>query len=61
MSEIIKFLQTENSRVSYGDKWLYWDEVSAMWVIMQQKYGQRTKTLEITDNEEKAIRILKSE
>jgi len=60
MSEIIKFLQIENSKVSFDNKWLYWDEVSSMWVIKQQNYHQKTKILGVTENEEKAIRILKS-
>ena len=61
MGEIVKFLQTENSRVSYDGKWMYWDEVSNTWVIKIQRYKQRVKTLGIADTEEKAIRLLKNE
>ena len=44
-------LKVKNTRLSYEDKWLYYDDTSNEWVINEQQYGQRVKEIFRTASE----------
>jgi len=57
---IIEFLKQENAKISYGDKWLFYEDYFEEYVVMQRKYRTKeNKILIRTNNEEKAIAVLK--
>ena len=55
---IIEALKREdkNVRLSYGDRWLIWDETIDNWVVYERKYAAKsTKIFYSGDNEGDAV------
>jgi hypothetical protein len=54
---IKQFLQKGiSTRLSFGDKWMYYDNDTGYWEVREHKYKQRENKLLIsTRNEEEAI------
>ena len=44
-------LKIRNCRLSYEDKWLYYDDTTNEWVIMEQRYSQKPKEIFRTPSE----------
>ncbi len=43
---IEEFLKEENARLSCGSRWLYWDEDTDDWVVLdRQPYAKKNETL----------------
>jgi len=55
--DIIGFLKKGISvRLSYGDRWMYWDEEEGGWIVREHKpYSRVSTVLSATTNEEEAI------
>jgi hypothetical protein len=55
---IVEALQTENLRVSAGDRWLCGNGAGG-WVVYSRSYGQKkTRCLIDTQSEQKAVAML---
>jgi hypothetical protein len=61
---IVEALKNENIRISYGHRWLYFDQSSYEWVVIERPYGKK-KNIELfrglSIEEEKAVNILLAE
>lgn len=46
-------------RITYGNRWMYWDDASGQWAVREHTYGQRGTTMVIeTDSEQTAVDAL---
>lgn len=59
MNLIKALMENEQIRVSYGNRWIYFDKVSDEWVCMEHKYGakksQRLASSPVSDNVVKVL------
>lgn len=58
---IVWALKNKSTRVSIGsgDRWLYWDETSKEWVVMEHRYRRkRSSELVRTESETLAVGVL---
>jgi hypothetical protein len=58
---IVEALKEENIRISNGNRWMYFDQSSYEWVVVERPYGKK-KNIELfrglSIEQEKAINIL---
>jgi hypothetical protein len=58
---ITEAMKEENIRITWGNRWMYFDETAYEWVVCERPYG-RKKNKELfrglSIEEEKAVKIL---
>ncbi len=57
--KIIEALTFGGVRLTYGARWLVWDEVFETWIVYERRrYMRNTKTIVETKSEEEAVNKL---
>ena len=57
-----QLLKTTNSRISIGNTWLYYDNLTNEWVVLEHRYERhKSDTLYRGTNLKRAIEIMKGE
>jgi len=58
----IDALKVDFVRLTYGGRWLVWDETFETWIVYERKrYMRNTKTIIETKSEEEAVKYLLEE
>lgn len=58
-SPIIELLKTENVRINYGRRWLFYDEDLKLWTVCEHKYRKQNVTIITrTESEKEAVEVL---
>ena len=56
-TEVLKGLS--GMKLTYEDKWIYWDDTYKHWVVCQRPYGKhKTRVLLTTESESEACKSL---